>query len=890
VIGRTYKDIIQDMVDWYAQAQSDSAVHGGWQYNAFNNTGGNQDNSAAGWAATGLVAAEDVFGATIPDWLKTRNQNGLEFTDNESDTNDAIAGNSSGTGGDGIHGYNSPRDIFGPYGTSGAGMVQMSMNALEATTSATPDERWVRTENFFRRNFDNTAGTGYFKSYYYGMFNFAKAMRTAKPAAVNVIGTVVGVADDAVNGIGCGPNPGCAAGGPSPLDWYNDPDSGLAAAVTSYQQSSGADIGRFLPRGAIYESNHTGRHLHAWGTQILTRTLAQAGPIAVAILRPNPAGENFRIELDHSQSFHQDPARSLVQFEWDIDNDGTYDLSTPDLVPDPPLDVPGGYDCVAAGGLPCSHILNLRVTDDADPPVSTTDVVVLDLTIPPHAPTANAGGPYLTCVNEELTLDGTGSFDVDEGQSEDGAAGTDTITAYEWELDGLIPFDYGEAVGDTATWTFTSVGVAPIGLRVTDNSSVAYPSASEVDLTDTDNTTVSVANCIDADLSVSVASSNDNPIIPDTVTITVTISNGGPDDATDVFILGDLANLVTISSITPSQGSCSATGTQTETQDEYRCDLGDIPAGTSVDVVVEIFGDTEGSAQFDFTVDVVGGPLLQLADPDASNNTFTAVIVLIDEVIIVVEGRGAGSIGLASLFLFGAAGLGIWLMRRQRARAAAIGASLAAVLLVVSMVASPVADASEHKGFFIGAAIGKATSDVSASSFEAGLTAAGYSVSDVTLDDSASGWKATVGYMFNEYVGVQGSYVDLGELDSQFTASVPPDQIDALLEAGTMLLPGRGEGFLADLLLQYPFSERVSGYITLGVFFAEPDSTQTVISGGTGTSMRSDDDNDFAGSVGIKFQAGDRFDIKIGFERYDIDGNSTDFPMAAIVYRFGGNK
>ena len=191
VIGRSYADIVQDMVDWYAWAQSDNPSHGGWQYGAFNNTGGSQDNSASGWAATGLTAAEDLFGSTIPDWLKTRNQNGLEFTDNESDVSDSLSN------GDGVHGYNNTGPIFGPYGTTGAAMVQMSMNSIAATTSAAPDERWVRTENFFRRNFDNGAGQYPFKLYYYGMFNFTKAMRTAKPGPVTIIGTHVGVADDA---------------------------------------------------------------------------------------------------------------------------------------------------------------------------------------------------------------------------------------------------------------------------------------------------------------------------------------------------------------------------------------------------------------------------------------------------------------------------------------------------------------------------------------------------------------------------------------------------------------------------------------------------------------------------------------------------------------------
>ena len=882
VIGRSYGDIVQDMVDWYAMAQSDSTVHGGWQYSAFNNSNGSQDNSASGWAATGLVAAEDVFGTMIPAWVKTRNQNGLEATDNESDISDSLST------GDGIHGYNSNFPLWGPYGTTGAGMVQMSMNALEATTSPTPDERWVRTENFFRRNFDNGTGSNPLKNYYYGMFNFSKAMRTAKPAPVTIIGTQVGVADDATNGIGCGPNPGCAAGGPSPLDWYNDPVSGLAQTIVSYQTTTGPSIGRFATRNAIGESSQA-KHIPAWGTQILTRTLAQAGPIAVGSVSPNPAGENFAITLDHSRSFHQDPNRSLVLFEWDIDNDGTFDVSSNDANPAPPLSVPGGFDC-GAGGLPCSLILNLRITDDAMPPVTATDVVILDLTIPPHAPTADAGGPYNVCVNDTITLDGSNSFDIDEGQMEAEAAEADTITAYEWELDGVSPFDYAEAAGVSTDVTFTTVGIASIGLRVTDNSALAYPSASEVNLTDTDNTFVVVADCIAADLSVSATADNANPIIPDNVNVTATITNGGPDDATDVFVVANLSNLVSLTApLAPDQGTCVATGVQTATQDQYRCDIGDMAAGASVNILAAFFGDTEGTARFEFTVDADGGQLLQLADPNLANNSISAVVILIDEVIIVISGKGSGAFGLLELMLFSALVVALVALRRRKAvqtSAAAIGLALMLVLATVNNTAE--ADQNDA-GFYADAAIGAATSDMDAPKLNGGLTAAGFNVSDVMLDDSETGFKLTFGYMFNKNVGTQISYVDLGELKSEFTASVPPDEIDALLDTAASLLPGRGDGLLADLVLRHPLSERTSLYATLGIFFAGPKSEQTVVVGGTGTSIRVDSDNKFAGSLGVSFAATDALSVKLAWERYDIDGNSTDFPMAALSYRFGAD-
>jgi len=877
VLGETYGDIMQDMVDWYAWAQSDSAVHGGWEYRSFNNSGGSQDNSASGWAATGVVAAEDLFGSVVPDWVKARNENGLEYTDQESDVAD----------GDGIHGYRSANPLWGAYGTTGAGMVQMSMDGIAATTSATPDERWVRSENFFRRNFDNPAGTYPLKSYYYGMFNFSKAMRTAKPAPVTIIGTHVGVADDAVNGIGCGPNPGCAAGGSSPLDWYNDSVSGLAVTVTNYQTTTGANIGQFAPAG----SSSQFKHIQPWGTQILTRTLAQAGPIAVGSVSPNPAGEGFVITLDHSRSFHQDPNRSLTLFEWDIDNNGTYDLMSMVANPDPVLQVAGGYDC-GAGGLPCSHILNLRVTDDADPPVTATDVVILDLTIPPHAPTAVSGGPYMSCAGDTISVDGSGSFDIDEGNSESDAEPFDTITAYEWELDGVSPFDYAEAAGAMADVTFATSGVRNIGLRVTDNSALAYPSSGDPaeNLTNTDNTQVIVADCIDADLAVSVTADQTNPIVPDPVTVTATISNGGPDDATNVYVIANLSNLVEIDSWGSGPVTCAATGVQTATQNQYRCDIGDLASGASVDISVTMHTDVEASGDFEFTVDVDLGQLLALSDPNMNNNSFSATVDWIDEIIVVIQGKGSGAFGLVETLLLASFAGVVAIMRRRKSRASASGPLSVAVLAVFIMAGSP-AEADDERGWYIGGSIGTATSDTSTEEFADGLASTGYSIDNVALDDKDSGWKATVGFTFNKHIGVQASYVDLGKLESVFSASVPPDEIDALLEASAAFLPGRGRGFLTDLVIEIPVNERFAFYATLGIFWAEPETSQTVIVGGSGTAMRSDSDTDFAGSLGVRIKATDRMAIKLGYEQYDIDRRKTNFPSASLTYRFGsGDK
>jgi hypothetical protein len=492
VISRTYGEIIQDMVDWYGWAQSDSTSHGGWQYGAFNNNSGAHDNSASGWAAIGVVAGEDLFGSLVPQWVKDRNIVGLEFTDNEGDATDR----------DGIHGYTSTGEIWGPYGVTGAAMVQMVMDGIQATSSATPDERWIRSENFFRRHFNDAASGDNFKNYYYGMFNFAKAMRLAKPGPVVDIGTQAGAAD---GGVGCGPRAGCAAGGPAPFDWYNDLAQGLARTVVDYQilpgnpntqGSCGApqpgpcpNLGGFTDRPGNSHGSNQDDHNAPWATQILTRTIIEPGPVAIAEANPNPTGEGVDVTLDGTASFHQNPAKTIVLYEWDFDHDNVFDATG--------AIVQHAFFCDPVGSVPCDLPVTLRVTDDGSPALTAEDVVIIHVTIPPHPPVADADGAYIVCADELAVLDGTGSFDIDEGTSETGNPPFDTIISYEWDLDlaSGAPFDVIGAVGAQPNVSYATTGTRDIALRVTDNTAAAFPTAGQPNLTDSDATTIQVEDC-----------------------------------------------------------------------------------------------------------------------------------------------------------------------------------------------------------------------------------------------------------------------------------------------------------------------------------------------------------------------------------------------------------
>jgi hypothetical protein len=224
----------------------------------------------------------------------------------------------------------------------------------------------------------------------------------------------------------------------------------------------------------------------AWAIIMLNRTLFSAGaPVAVIAANPNPAVAFQNIQLDGGGSFHQDPTKSIVSWEWDLNNDGTF------------IDGTGPTATVSFPAVG-SYVVGLRVTDDGAPPATDTATLVIDVNTPPVAPTADAGGPYNFCAIPGVSffLDGTASSNPDEGQSEPGQPGN-TIIAYEWDLDNDGQFDDAAGAQPNVTANFPATGSFLVQLRVTDNTAASFPSSGQPNLSDTDSAQVNVRAATD---------------------------------------------------------------------------------------------------------------------------------------------------------------------------------------------------------------------------------------------------------------------------------------------------------------------------------------------------------------------------------------------------------
>jgi hypothetical protein len=210
VVGRAYKDVVQDMVDAYTFCVVRGATGGGWRYGCPDGIG---DGSVSQWSAIGIIAAVRGFGVSVDPNLLQWNSVWLN------------PGNSENPG-DGTFGYTSPSPIWGPYATTPSGMVQLAMDQV-----GRGDPRWDKAETFIRDNFGNAPinSNVAIKAYFYGLFSFTKSMLLHDPGGVL---TPIKFLQSSTPGV-------------TPLDWYGaevsngDPTDGVARWLVSQQNAAG---------------------------------------------------------------------------------------------------------------------------------------------------------------------------------------------------------------------------------------------------------------------------------------------------------------------------------------------------------------------------------------------------------------------------------------------------------------------------------------------------------------------------------------------------------------------------------------------------------------------------------------------------------------------------
>jgi VCBS repeat-containing protein len=412
VLNRTYKDIVQDLMDSYYWGQGDASHdirRGGWWYDL--NTG--SDSSAAQWGAIGGLAAQ-VWGIPVPAFVKSENLLWVDQSSFFDGSNAGIDGRFDYDGGNGSGSIFSQSAAEAP-----SGLVQMVFDGLQSTSP-----QFKATERYISRLF-YSSNVWNNEKHIYGMYAMAKAFRLATPA-VNILD---------------------AAGNAAPLvnfDWYrSEPVGGAPMGVARILINNQLASGRWDAQQWVQDHVAT-----AWSVIILSPTIFQLGPTASCDVEPATTGVGGTVSFDGSGSFHSDPGSSITGYSWDF-GDGS---AAPGVTASHAYSTTGTFNAI----LTVTDINGL--TDTESCPVN-----VVAGALPPNS---NPGGAYTFCAGSSLTLDGSASTDPD---------GNITTYEWDWTppLNFSPPDATGVSVNATAAFAGFAAGTYDLALRVTDNNGVS---------------------------------------------------------------------------------------------------------------------------------------------------------------------------------------------------------------------------------------------------------------------------------------------------------------------------------------------------------------------------------------------------------------------------------
>lgn len=413
VVGRAYKDIVQDMIDWFAWAQSDpvSGIYeGGWRYQANYEQ---SDNSVSQWPVIGMEAAERNFGSavTIPSFVRPELAKWLSYSQNTN----------------GGFGYADPSNWVNTAKT-GAGCAMLSWIGAPTT-----DAKFQSALGFLDADWYDTASSYTNFGDYYTMYAIMKGMRIPNPNVV-FIGS---------------------------HDWYAE----YARYIVDEQNNYG---GEYIVDHSWLAGYLSEAHATAWALATLTLTVTTPGPVAEAGSNVDNFPPTIPVKFDASGSYHRDPTKSIVLYGWDFESDGTWDYSGTDAKVEhayPAYTNPDGS--IDWSKTTKDYAVTLRVTDNNDPPLHDTDTCVVHITAPPWKPVADPDGPYEGSVGIPIQLDGSKSYDPESKMYPLGHPWYETIAKYEWDLNNDGKFDDSMDVKPSYTWN--TVGAYSVGLKVTDS-------------------------------------------------------------------------------------------------------------------------------------------------------------------------------------------------------------------------------------------------------------------------------------------------------------------------------------------------------------------------------------------------------------------------------------
>lgn len=391
----------------------------------------------------------------------------------------------------------------------------------------------------------------------------------------------------------------------------------------------------------------------------------------------------------------------------------------------------------------------------------------------------------------------------------------------------------------------------------------------------TESTTV---NPPSADMSISTSSSPATPMINEPVTFSMTVTNNGPSDNTGVVVVVALPVDGTFVSGTIDQGSCDLT------KGNLICTIGDMAAGAIVNATIVVTAPGEP-----MTLTLTATISADVDDPVTGNDTDSEAVSVIDVVDVVIQGtsEGSGSIGWPTLVLLIAVALLTAVRRLKSRNAIPAHASAIGLIGVISIgLLLPAGDVQAQGNWYVGANIGYAELDYDASDLQQDLANLGWTISNANVDSSSTAWKAYAGFAPSKYVAFEVGYIDLGKVVTQYSTSIPPNDIDAILSDTYSVHPYQGDGWFGAIVARWPVNpDVITLYAKAGAFAWQSDLDVLVISGGTGSVVGDESGTDMMYGLGFEWHINPAWSLVAEWERYELN-ESLDVPSLGLKFSF----
>jgi uncharacterized repeat protein (TIGR01451 family) len=419
-----------------------------------------------------------------------------------------------------------------------------------------------------------------------------------------------------------------------------------------------------------------------------------------------------------------------------------------------------------------------------------------------------------------------------------------------------------------------TINVSPEPVEVsTDFDNTAIVSGNEEDPIAGNNaaTVTTTVTPPESDMMVMVNATPVSPSVGETVTYDITITNGGPSHNNGVTLSITLPTMGTFQDVLVSQGTCSG-----PVKGNINCTIGDMPSGAVVTAEV-VFTAPDEAASMALSASVTGS----VTDPTGDNNTHGDAASVVASVDLVIQGKSkGGAFGWLELLLLALAVAAFRALRTSRYAAPCL------LVAAMALMLAPASDAQAQGQWYVQGAVGKLDLDYSASDLTNDLSNLGWTITSPVVDSDDTAWKVVGGFAFNEYFAVEAGYVSLGEVMTQFSATVDPGEIDDILADTYAVHPYQGDGVVVAGVISWPISpDRFSVNLKGGVFAWKSETDVRVIQGGTGSVSGEDDGTSGMYGLGVEWKINPTWALTADWERYKMN-QWLDVPMIGLKIYF----